>query len=132
MLIAYIPSEKGCKVMREQKIEIVNFGIDNEKFEEAVEAYKKFLSERCDYCYGGKYSPEGKLFVEPATEYIEYCHMGGEAPVPYNQEMAFGVIFFMTSYNDKVFFFDNIGDAKAFWNVLDAVDGYLPSDVMGM
>ncbi|UGV41701.1 hypothetical protein J7W08_05330 [Methanococcoides orientis] len=116
--------------MREQKIEIVNFGIDDGNFEEAVEAYKKFLSDRCTYCYGGKYSPEGKLFVKPATEYIEYCHMGGEAPVPYSQGMDFGMIFFMTSYNDKVFFFDNIGEAKAFWNVLDAIDGYFPSVVM--
>ncbi|UGV41146.1 hypothetical protein J7W08_02215 [Methanococcoides orientis] len=118
--------------MREQKIEIVNFGIDNEKFEEAVEAYQKFQSEEGVSCHGGKYSPEGKLFVEPVTEYIEYCHLGGEAPIPYDQEITFGVTFFITSYHDKIFFFDNFEDAKAFWNVLDAVDGYLPSAVVGM
>ncbi|WP_135612511.1 hypothetical protein [Methanococcoides sp. AM1] len=118
--------------MSEQKIEIVNFGIENDKFEEAVEAYKKFLNEQGVYCHGGKYSPEGKLFVEPATEYIEYCHMGGEVPVSYDQETDPGVTFFMTTYNDKVFFFDNIEDAKAFWSVLDAVDGGTSSVVMGM
>ena len=101
--------------MKEQKIEIVNFGIDSEKFEEAVEAYKKFLNESGVYCHGGKYSPEGKLFVEPVTEYIEYCHMSGESPVPYDQEMASGAIFFMTTYNDKVFFFENIESFPYFW-----------------
>ncbi|WP_440952313.1 hypothetical protein [Methanococcoides sp. FTZ1] len=118
--------------MREQKLEIVNFGIDTEKFEKAVEAYQKFLNDKGVYCHDGKYSPEGKLFVEQVTEYIEYCHLGGDTPVPYNNEVTYGSTFFMTSYNDKIFFFENLESAKTFWNVLDAVDGYFPSVLMAV
>ncbi|MEL4304896.1 hypothetical protein [Methanococcoides sp. LMO-2] len=113
--------------MSEYKLEIVNFGIDNEKFERAVVAYRKFQSDQGVYCQDGKYSPEGKLFVEPVTEYIEYCFMGEKDPILSDQEADHDAKFFMTSYNDKVFFFETLEDAKTFWNVLDAVDGYFPS-----
>ncbi|AKB84875.1 hypothetical protein [Methanococcoides methylutens] len=113
--------------MSEHKLEIVNFGIDNEKFQRAVAAYGKFQSDQGIYFQDGKYSPEGKLFVEQVTEYIEYCFMGGNDPIPYDQEADHDEKFFMTSYNDKVFFFEKLEDAKTFWNVLDAVDGYFPS-----